>query len=472
LKKNFLHQPAILLTAWGTPCSLVQKVALSYGEQPCEICMSCIAGIINLDGHPVDESLLEGMINTMKGRAPDAIGLWHSQHVGFAHAFLQTNSQQPLEKQPCSLDGKTWIVADVRIDGQQDLRTALKSHGRHLTTATTDAELLLHAYAVFGEKLLNYVIGDFAFVIWDGEQSTAFCACDHFGIRSLYFAEKENCFVFASEVTALLAHPVVSQELNETAVGDFLLFGGYLEAGMTIYSDIHRLPSASTVSIGAYGRTTISQYWQLVEPEFLPRMSTTEYVQEFKYVLNEAVKDRLIDSNNIALEMSGGMDSTSIAAIARAQASQDTALVAYTNTAFPLLPNDREAYYAEKAASYIGIPIKYNNLSSTPLFHRWGNTELATDQPCPSENLAFSYDILKSVTDSGARVITSGFMADALFSVHGSHHRRLLQSAKPARFLHETFIHMHVHKTWHGLGFRSFFNKKIKMSPWVHSPRG
>jgi len=84
--------------------------------------MSCIAGIINLDGSPVNESLLEGMIDTLKGRAPDGIGLWSAQHVGFAHALLQMDSSQPLEKQPCSLDGKIWIVADARIDGQQELR--------------------------------------------------------------------------------------------------------------------------------------------------------------------------------------------------------------------------------------------------------------------------------------------------------------------------------------------------------------
>lgn len=421
--------------------------------------MSCIAGIINLDGRHIEQTILEEMINTLKGRGPDGNGLWCSQHIGLAHTLLQTDSSKPVEKQPCSLDGKIWIVADARIDGQWELRNTLKSHGRTLTASTSDAELILHAYAVFGDRLLDYVIGDFAFVIWDEEQSSVFCACDHFGIRPLYYVQKNNCFLFASEVTALLAHPAVSRKLNETAVGDFLLFGGHLEANMTIYSDIHRLPGATIVRIGASGRPALSQYWQIEEPEILPRMSTAEYVNEFKYILNQAVTDRL-DANNIALEMSGGMDSTSIAAIAKAHAFQNTTLVAYTNSAFPLLPDDKEAYYAGQVASFLDIPIKYNNLSSTALFSRWGSPELVTAQPCPSENLAFSYDILKSVTDSGARIITSGFMADALFTVHGSYHRRLLQKANPVRFLHEMYAHIHTHKTWRGLGFRTFFNIK------------
>src|SRR5690606_13025580 len=127
---------------------------------------------------------------------------------------------------------------------------------------------------------------------------------------------------------------------------------------MTIYNDIHRLPSATTVHIAASGCARLSQYWELDEPEFLPRMSTADYVNEFKNILNQSVTDRL-NANNIALEMSGGMDSTAIAAIVKAHAPKNSTLVAYTNTASPLLPDDKEAYYAGQVAAFIHIPIKY-----------------------------------------------------------------------------------------------------------------
>ncbi len=426
--------------------------------------MSCIAGIVNLDGQPVDSSVLGAMINTMTARAPDGVGQWCSNHVGFAHALLRTDARAPLEKQPCTLEGRVWITADARIDGQETLRATLKSHGRAITPATTDTELILHAYAVFGKQLLDHLIGDFAFTIWDKDQFTLFCASDHFGIRPLYYAQINETLLFASEVDALLMHPLVSRDLNETAVGDFLLFGGYLEAEMTIYKDIHRLPGASTICLSKQSQPRVSTYWKLEEPPLLARMSTEDYINQFKHLFEKAVLDR-VRSDNVALEMSGGMDSTSIAAVAKAHAESGTKLTAYTNTAYPLLTEDKEAYYAEQVASFLNIHIRFGDLSSSRLFDRSGSKELATSQPYPAENFAFCYEVLKSVTDNGARIITSGFMADSLFANHGSYYTRLLKNRELYRIGSDLISHIRLHKTCRGTGLRTLFKTRGNSNP-------
>jgi len=365
-----------------------------------------------------------------------------------------------LEKQPCSLDGKIWIVADARIDGQQELRNTLRSHGRHLTATTTDAELILHAYAVFGERLLDYIIGDFAFAIWDEVESSVFCACDHFGIRPLYYVQTNNCFLFASEVTALLVHPQVKRTLNETAIGDFLMFGCPMDSDMSIYQYIHKLPGGNRLEIRGTSPAARKTYWQLDEPEVAPRLTEEEYAQEFHAIFCEAVKDR-VRTNNIAVEMSGGMDSTSIAAVATSYMKFNGNTVnAYTSTCQPLIPEDCEAHFADLVAKFIGIPITYSNLGNAYLFSSDEDSELATDQPCPSQNIAYSHKSLTEMTRKGAKIITSGFMGDALFPDPGEYYIQLLQKGEIGRLATELYFHLKFHKTIRSLGLRRLFSPR------------
>lgn len=429
--------------------------------------MSCIAGIVELDGAPADGALLHRMTSAMEARAPDGITLRTDGATGFGHALLKIPGDPAgAHPQPCSLDGNLWITADARLDGQRELRGKLRARGREITTATTDAELILHSYGAFGERFLDHLIGDFAFALWDRNNATLLCACDHFGVRPLFYAKTSNQFIFASDIRALLVHPGVTGKINETAVGDFLLFGSYLESDMTIYQGINRLPGATVLRVRQGQATESNRYWHLGEPEITSRKSLADHTMEFRAIFDEAVKDRL-RSDNIALEMSGGMDSTSIAAVATKQTHPGiTRLHAYTSTCHPLLEDDDEAVFANQVASHLGIPITIDNLGLHHLFERIGNPELATPQPCPSYDLAYAYDSMKSIADTGARVVTSGFMADALFATHGSYHRRLLGENRYGRFAAETAAHLWLHKTHRGLGFRSMLNVPRQPVSW------
>src|SRR5438105_1982975 len=113
--------------------------------------MSGIVGIFNRDGAAVDRGLLREMTTFMSFRGPDAQNVWQDGPVGLGHAMLRTMAESEKEHQPCSLDGQVWITADARVDARADLIAELESAGRREVRQATDAELILHAYHVWGE---------------------------------------------------------------------------------------------------------------------------------------------------------------------------------------------------------------------------------------------------------------------------------------------------------------------------------
>src|SRR5437016_3404159 len=137
--------------------------------------MSGIAGILNLDGGPVDRSLLSRMTNFMTFRGPDAQQIWAHGNVGLGHTLLRTTEESERERQPFTLDGHVWIVSDARLDAQHELIEKLEARGEYLKSGLADVELLLRAYRVWGEDCVQHLLGDFAFAVWDGALQRLFC---------------------------------------------------------------------------------------------------------------------------------------------------------------------------------------------------------------------------------------------------------------------------------------------------------
>ncbi len=414
--------------------------------------MSCIAGIINLDGAPVDRALLARMTDTMKNRAPDESNVWVSGNVGFGHAMLRISPESEDEHQPCTLDGQVWITADARIDGQAELIRQLRSAGQQVRISAPDVELILHAYSAFGESFLDYLIGDFAFALWDERNKKLICARDHFGVRPFFYVKSGRFLAFASDIVALLKHPAVSGRLDEVAVGDFLLFGCYGDAELSIYMDIRRLPAASYIRVGQ-AEIRIQPYWRLSPPE-IKYGHSSEYLEQFQELFHQAVNDR-VRTKNIAAELSGGMDSTSIAAVVAANMSNSGGmLTGYTTVCNSLLPEDKEGYYAGLVASHLKIPAVCRSIADYALFERHENCELATAEPTANPHVAFTYDAFKLMTNSGARVLLSGFAGDAVLAGGSTYYEKLLYRGHIVRLMVELYRHWRNAGSLRGLGLR------------------
>ena len=322
--------------------------------------MSAIAGIVNVDGAPVDRDLL-----------------WTDGNVGFA-------------QQPFTLDGEVWLIADARIDGAGQF---------------PDDETILRAYEKLGENCVDHLIGDFAFVIWDKRLRRLFCARDHFGVKPFFYARVGNSFIFSNVMNTLRRDSRVSDALNENAVGDYLAFGLNQDLTTTIFRDIQRLPAGHTLSLANRAITT-RRYWAPLVKDEIRFRDPQAYVDRFNELFTAAIKDRL-RTERVSISMSGGLDSTTIAVIAR----EYSAVQGFSNVYDQLIP-DEERHYSTLAASAIGIPIHHNDADKYGLFEG----EMNQPEPFLISPLGGQFDDLMRLMAANAPVALTGYDGDALMN--------------------------------------------------------
>jgi asparagine synthase (glutamine-hydrolysing) len=336
--------------------------------------VSGIVGIVNLDGRPVDRALLRRMTRYMAPRGPDAQEIWSEGHVGLGHAMLRTTWEAARERQPSTLDGATWIVADCRVDAREDLRRELLARGRDPGKDAPDAELILHAYAAWGGHCVDHLLGDFAFAIWDGTARALFCARDHLGVKAFFHARIGDTLMFSNTLNCLRLCPGVPNDLDEAAIADFLMLGYALDLDRTSFSAIRRLAPAHTLTVSGNGMSA-RRYWQMPFEAEIRYRRRSEYVEHFLELLDTAIRDRL-RTDRVGVFMSGGLDSPTLAARAHRMLSATGMpfdLRAHT-VVFDRNVPDEERKYSQLAADRIGIPIQHFPLD---------DYQFSPDQPGP-----------------------------------------------------------------------------------------
>ncbi|HEX2914864.1 MAG TPA: asparagine synthase-related protein [Chloroflexia bacterium] len=333
--------------------------------------MSGIVGIVNLDGAPVERGLLERLTGYLAFRGPDRQEVWQEGSVGFGHTLLRTTPEGWFEQQPFSLDGESWITADARVDGRTELIERLGLEEGLKLKEINDAELILRAYLKWGEECVAHLIGDFAFAIWDGRKQKLFCARDQFGVKLFYYARVGNCLIFSNTLNCIRQHPLVSERLNEQAIGDFLLFDMNYNLETTFFSDIQRLPGGHVLSLTRDGTFSTRRYWTLPVPEPVRYKRDSEYIEHFKEVMGQAVGDRLRnETEKVGIMLSGGLDSNTITATALDLAKKQNRplkLKACTAVHDYLIP-DNERYYTSLAARAHNIEVEYLTADKYRLF--------------------------------------------------------------------------------------------------------
>lgn len=340
--------------------------------------MSGIVGIVNLDGAPVDRLLLKQMTDHLAYRGPDAQSMRIQGSVGFGHTMLRTTWESADEQQPLSLDGQVWITADARVDDRENLVERLAANGQEVTSAASDAELILRAYNAWGEHCVEHLLGDFAFAIWDGHLRRVFCARDHLGIRLFYYFHSGKTLVFSNSLNCVRQHPDVSGKLNDLSIADFLLFDLNQDKATTTFADIQRIPPAHSLAVSKDQRV-LRGYWSMPIDEPVYYKRNVDYIDRFKELLTLAVRDRSRISW-IGLLMSGGLDSPSLAVAACHFSDRRPAVTAFTYVFDHLIP-DQERYYAGLIADRLGIPIHYRVCDDKVIDPEWNSRPLKTPEP-------------------------------------------------------------------------------------------
>lgn len=277
--------------------------------------MSGICGIINFDGAPVDAELLRKMAGAAAYRGPDGIHYWVEGNVGMAHLALHTTPESVRERQPLvNQRGDLVLVADARVDNREELESVLSAKG-YLPDHPTDADFILAAYECWGENCPKHLVGDFAFVIWDKANRKIFAARDQMGVRLLHYRHSAQQFVWATEARQLLVDPDFSTSYNEVLVAQDLASkwaGGRSES---YYKGIQKIVPANFLSI-SNNCFTSEAYWDFNPAEEIRYHSDEEYADHFRILFRQAVRSRLRSISPVGIFMSGGIDSTSVAAIA------------------------------------------------------------------------------------------------------------------------------------------------------------
>lgn len=278
------------------------------------------------------------------------------------------------------------LIANARIDDRAK-------------ESATDEELILDAYERWGEDCVKHLIGDFAFAIRDGEK--LFCARDHFGVKPFFYTHVGGEFKFSTTLNEL--RPGVSNTLNEIAVGDYLLFGVNQDNSTTIFKDIQRLPPGHTLIV-ENNEIKIRRYWAPALPAEVRYRDSESYVERFLELFTRAVRDRL-RTDRVAISMSGGLDSTSLAAIA----SEHAEVAGFTVVYDSLIP-DEERHYSSLAAKHLGIPVTHLNADRYSLFD--GVMDQA--EPFLLSVLTGQFNDLLGLCAEFSPIVLTGYDGDAL----------------------------------------------------------
>ena len=376
--------------------------------------MSGFVAIVNFDGEPVNRGLLERLTESLNYRGPDRQSVWVDGSVGLGHALFQTTFQAQYEHQPLSLDGEVWLVTSARIDARQELANKLESNNRLQIDRTPDSELILRAYHQWGEACLDHLLGDFAFVLWDSRSHRLFCARDRFGMRQLNYARIGNSVVISNSTYCMLQHPAVSKCLNEQAMADFLLLGDHtwFDKSITAFADIQTLPAAHRLVVDSKN-LSITRYWSFpVDTPLLQYKKGSEYLEHFNFVFKAAIEDRL-NSDRIVISMSGGLDSSSIAAISKEIQKEKNskidinAITSIYNNIHPC----NEKYYTDLIADKIDLPIHYISADEYPLM----DIPEPTTRPLGMIQPTLWLDMYKKSSELG-QVLLTGNSADNLLA--------------------------------------------------------
>ena len=346
--------------------------------------MSGFLAVLNPAGAPVDEELLARLTARMKYRGPDATSTLTCGRVGFGFTLSRTGEPGHDESQPVlSTASGCVIAADARVDDRARFRDALADKTGAPPATASDAELILRGYEAWGSGLTDRLLGDFAFAVWDPRAGTLFCARDHIGVKPLYYAVVGSTVLVSNSSRCLRGHPQVSDRPDEKAIGDYLIFGFNRHADRSAFADIRRLPPAAALTVDGSAPTHVSvrRYWRLPVADVVRYRRESEYIERFNSLFSEAVADRVRGS--AAVLMSGGLDSTSVAATARRVQSRragESRLEAFTYF-YDTLMEDEEADYAAIAADAVGLPLRRVRLDDDRAAELWLTADADTPEP-------------------------------------------------------------------------------------------
>lgn len=311
--------------------------------------MCGIAGWINLENKSSqigEKAVLHAMCERMKHRGPDSEGLWLEDEIALGMRRLSIIDLHTGEQPVYSEDRQIVVVMNGELYNFREVRTDLEKRGHRFET-NTDTEILPHLYEEYGEAMLEHINGMFAFALWDKNKKKLLIARDRFGEKPLYYGVFGGKLLFASEPKVLLENPSVKAEINTDALRQYLSFD-YVPAPASIYKGISKLPAAHFLTI-ENGEIKTRRYWNLSWHKNGNVKPLEKSAEELRELLADAVRMRLVSDVPLGILLSGGVDSSTVAAFATQFSSEKvkTFSIGFEEDSFD------ESKYARQVATHL-----------------------------------------------------------------------------------------------------------------------
>lgn len=389
--------------------------------------MCGIVGICS-EREPLNRNLLERMRDTLIHRGPDDAGTWCSpdRKLGLAHRRLSIIDLSPRGRQPMSnQSGQITIVFNGEIYNFRELRRELESKGHTFRTAS-DTEVLIEAYAAWGEDCVAHLNGMFSFCLYDSYKRCLFLARDRAGEKPLFYYHVPGRFVFASEVKAIMADPLFPRTLDLEGLSYFLMYG-YVPGAKSILRNVHKLLAGHAMTYDIKRDSlTIQPYWHLPDPEGQPLASADTLANELEILLEDSVRRQLIADVPLGILLSGGIDSSIVTAIASRVASKP---VNTFTISFPKYKDYDESPYARVVADHFGT--NHTELEAEPAtVDLLSDLAKQFDEPLADSSMLPTY-LISRLIRRDATVALGGDGGDELFG--GYLHYDWIQRQESAR---------------------------------------
>jgi asparagine synthase (glutamine-hydrolysing) len=311
--------------------------------------MCGITGWVNLSSNTRDhnEAVLHSMCESIVHRGPDSEGTWMDSGVALGMRRLSIIDLKTGDQPMFSEDRSVITMVNGELYNYREIRAELEKKGHKFATQT-DVEIVPHLYQIYGDDFVDHINGMFAISLWDTKKQRLVLARDRFGEKPLYYGVFDDKLIYASEPKALLAHPSVTAELDLDALRQYLSFD-YVPAPHSIYKGISKLPAGHMLTV-ENGEVKTRRYWNLTWNKNGHRPALDTATAELRDLLSDAVRMRLVSDVPLGILLSGGIDSSTVAAFAVQHATEKvkTFSIGFEEDSFD------ESRYARQVASHLG----------------------------------------------------------------------------------------------------------------------
>nr|MBS0019727.1 N-acetylglutaminylglutamine amidotransferase [Gammaproteobacteria bacterium] len=382
--------------------------------------MCGICGELRFDGNKPDRLVLTRMVSALVRRGPDSGGLYTTGPISLGHRRLAIIDLSERGHQPM-IDGNRAIVFNGTIYNYRELRKTLQGRG-HVFVSDSDTEVILKAYAEWGERCPEHLHGMFAFALWDASRQALFIARDRLGIKPLYYSVNSECLRIASTVQALLVAGGIDTRIDPVSLHHHVTLHAVVPAPRTLLKGIRKLPPATWMKIGADGQLVSQHYWRLEAKRPPVPRTEAEWIEALHHELGQAVQRRLrVADVPVGILLSGGLDSSLLVALLAESGASDiqTFSIGFEDT--PEESGDEFQYSSLIAERYSTLHHQ-DRIGNDEVLSRLPEAVQAMAEPMVAQD-AIAFYLLAERVSRHIKVVQTGQGADEILGGYFWYHR-------------------------------------------------